>query len=85
MRPKNGFGTASLVHGVAAATAALTSPPTGQGITLSLILGILGIVFGCIGIQKAKAGYATNLPSAISGVAISPAAFLISLVAYWIV
>ena len=82
-KPRNGFGTSSLVLGVAAATAALCSPPVGQGITLSLILGVLGVVFGYIGIQKAKAGSATNLLSAIAGVTVSPAAFVISLVVYW--
>lgn len=81
-KPKNGFGTSSLVIGVAACTAAFCSPPGEGGWGASVVLGIIGLIFGCIGISKAKAGSATNLASAIAGVVTSPAAVVIAFGTY---
>lgn len=81
-RPRNGMGTSSLVIGVAACTAAFCSPPGEGAWGASVVLGILGLIFGCIGISRAKVGRATNLASAIAGVVTSPAAVVIAFGTY---
>lgn len=78
---KNGMGTSSLVIGVAAVTAALCSPPGAAGLGLAIVLGVLGTVFGCIGISRARSGIATNRASAIAGVVTSPASIVVAMIA----
>lgn len=79
-KPKNGMGTSSLVIGVAACTAAFCSPAGNAGV--AVVLAVLGLVFGCIGISRAKTGVATNTASAIAGVVTSPAAVVIAFVVH---
>lgn len=77
-KPKNGLGTSSLVLGTSAMTAAFCSPVSGDGVGVAFMLGVLGVVFGCIGITKARSGAATNMASAIAGLVLSPASVLVA-------
>lgn len=80
-KAKNGFGTSALVIGVAATTAGLSSPPGSAAITVALILGILGIIFGCLGISNARSHRANNGLSAIAGLITAAAGVVIALIA----
>lgn len=57
---RNGLGTAALVCGVIAIVMCWT-------VGLGIILGVLGIVFGIIGRQRATRGEATNGGAALAG------------------
>ena len=50
---RNGMGTAALILGILSVLLALT-------VTLGLILGVLAIVFGSVGVSRAKRGEASN-------------------------
>lgn len=68
-KPKNGFGTTGLVLGVAGLVC-LFSEYSGN----ALLAGVVGVVFGILGISRARSGEATNLGSAIAGTACSAVA-----------
>lgn len=74
-KPKNGFGTTGLVLGVAGVVC-LFSEYAGN----ALLAGIVGIIFGILGIGRARSHEATNLGSAIAGTACSAVAALFALV-----
>ncbi|MFE6484335.1 DUF4190 domain-containing protein [Streptomyces sp. NPDC057757] len=59
--PSNGMGTAALILGIASAVAFCVWP-------LTIVMGILGIVFGAIGRRKASRGEATNPGQALAGI-----------------
>lgn len=58
--PKNGLGTAALVLGIIGVVLSWT-------VYLGVILGALAIIFGGIGLGRAKRGEATNRGSAMAG------------------
>jgi hypothetical protein len=59
--PSNGMGTAGLVLGIIAAILFVLWP-------LSIVLGVLAVIFGLIGRAKARRGEATNPGQALAGV-----------------
>lgn len=59
--PKNGLGIAALVLGILAIATALFGGFPG------IILGILAIIFGAVGMGRAKKGRATNRGMALAG------------------
>ncbi|MFI8190354.1 DUF4190 domain-containing protein [Streptomyces sp. NPDC085946] len=59
--PSNGIGTAGLVLGIIAAAGFCLWP-------LAILLGVLGVVFGVIGRNKAARGEATNPGQALAGI-----------------
>ncbi|MEW2571123.1 DUF4190 domain-containing protein [Streptomyces liliiviolaceus] len=61
MAPSNGLGTASLVLGIVAAVGFCLWP-------VSLVCGILALVFGVIGRGRARRGQATNAGQALAGI-----------------
>lgn len=79
-KPKNGFGTSLLVIGVAACIATVCSPNASPGEGLAMLLGILGVVFGSLGIHSANGRMATNKASAVAGLVTSIAAPVIAVI-----
>ncbi|MEV7340040.1 DUF4190 domain-containing protein [Streptomyces sp. NPDC093544] len=61
MAPSNGMGTAALILGIASAALFCLWPVT-------VVMGILGVVFGAIGRRKASRGEATNPGQALAGI-----------------
>lgn len=59
--PSNGMGTAALILGIASAALFCMWP-------LTIVMGILGVVFGAIGRRKAGRGEATNGGQALAGI-----------------
>lgn len=78
--PKNGMGTSALVIGVAACTAVVSTSGAEHGAGSGFVLGVLGIIFGCIGISRANAHIATNKASAIAGLVTALAGTLLSVI-----
>ena len=74
--PRNGFGTTALVLGITGAVLALV-PIVG---VIAWPLVILGMIFGILGIQRARTGAATNRGAAIAGTATSALGLLICIV-----
>lgn len=72
-RWKNGMGTASLVLGILA-TAFAFLPIIG---VVAWPLGILGLIFGIVGLSRVKKGRADNKPIAIAGTICSALGLLI--------
>lgn len=58
--PRNGMGTAALVLGIIAVVLSVT-------VWGGVILGILAIIFGSVGMGRARRGEATNRGSAMAG------------------
>ena len=67
---KNGFGLAALVLGICS----FTSSPLFGGVAL----GVPGVFLGIMGIRKVKQSTASNMKSAVWGVALSVLSFVIS-------
>lgn len=68
-QPRNGMGTAALVLGIIGVALFWTiSPP--------FILGILAVVFGAVGLGRAKRGVASNRGSAVAGLVLGIVAVL---------
>jgi len=63
VKPKNGMGIASLVLGIVMIVLG--------ALPFIWITGVLGIIFGAIGINRAKSGQATNKTMAIWGLVLS--------------
>ncbi|MER7177240.1 DUF4190 domain-containing protein [Streptomyces mesophilus] len=63
MQPRNGLGTAALVTGIIGLVLAVTIVLFWVG----AILGVLGLVFGFIGMGRARRGEATNKGAALAG------------------
>ncbi|MBA2809316.1 DUF4190 domain-containing protein [Streptomyces sp. KM273126] len=61
LAPSNGMGIASLTLGIIAAVGFCMWP-------LSIVLGVLGVIFGVIGRAKAGRGEATNPGQALAGI-----------------
>ncbi|MEU0432192.1 DUF4190 domain-containing protein [Streptomyces sp. NPDC006290] len=59
--PSNGIGTAALVLGIIASILFFVWP-------LSIVLGVLAVIFGLVGRAKARRGEATNSGQALAGV-----------------
>jgi hypothetical protein len=59
--PSNGMGTAALVLGIIATVLFCVWP-------LSIVLGILAVIFGMVGRAKARRGEATNPGQALAGI-----------------
>ncbi len=57
-RPRNGFGIAALVLALCGLPTGFAQAPAGIG------LSILAIILGAIGVNRAKAGLATNMTMA---------------------
>jgi hypothetical protein len=74
--PKNGMGTAALVLGIPAIVLAFI-PIVGF---VSYPLAVLGIIFGLVGVPRAKKGHATNKGVAISGLIASVVGFALVIV-----
>lgn len=74
--PRNGFGTTALVLGITGAGFALV-PVVG---VIAWPLVILGLIFGVLGIQRARTGAATNKGAAIAGTATSAIGLLICII-----
>lgn len=70
--PSNGMGTAALVLGIVAAALFCMWP-------LSIISGILGVIFGVMGRAKAKRGEATNGGQALAGIICGAAGLVLSI------
>jgi uncharacterized protein YpuA (DUF1002 family) len=81
-KPKNGMGTSALVIGVAACTAAVCSPIGAGGSGAAILAGLIGTVFGSIGISRANEGVATNRASAIAGLVTSGGGPVIALIGF---
>lgn len=58
--PRNGLGTAALVLGIIGVVLSWT-------VYLGVILGVLAIIFGGVGLARAKRGEATNRGAAMAG------------------
>jgi len=71
VRPSNGTGTAALVLGIIGLLTAL--------FLFGGVLGVLAVVLGLIGINKAKRGEATNRGVAIGGVVTGALAIIVAL------
>lgn len=76
--PKNGLGTAGFVLGLLAALFAMI-PIIG---VIAWPLGILGLIFGLVGISRVSNGTATNKGLTIAGAVLSAVALVICMV--WI-
>ena len=78
-RPKNGFGTTGLVLGIIGAATGWLIPCMGW------ILGILAIIFGGMGIQRANKREATNKNAAIVGLVLGIVAIVVGTLAvsFW--
>jgi hypothetical protein len=74
--PKNGMGTAALVLGILAIVLAFI-PIVGF---FSYPLAVLGIVFGLVGVSRAKKRHATNKGVAISGLIASVVGFVLVII-----
>ncbi|WP_151775511.1 DUF4190 domain-containing protein [Streptomyces abyssomicinicus] len=59
-QPSNGMGVTSMVLGIVGVVFLCFWP-------LAILLGVLAIIFGAVGIQKAKRGEATNRGMAMAG------------------
>jgi uncharacterized membrane protein len=59
-QPSNGMGVTSMVLGIVGVVFLCFWP-------LAILLGILAIIFGAVGLQKAKRGEATNKGMAMAG------------------
>lgn len=81
-QPKNGMGTSALVIGVSACTAAVCSPIGAGGSGAAILAGVIGTVFGCIGISRANEGVASNRASAIAGLVTSGGGPVIALIGF---
>ncbi|MEV7392303.1 DUF4190 domain-containing protein [Streptomyces sp. NPDC091215] len=69
--PNNGLGTASLVTGIISAIGFCLVP-------VSLVMGVLAIVFGSIGRARVRRGEATNGGQALAGIICGSAGLVIS-------
>lgn len=69
-RPRNSMGTAALVLGIIGAVLFWT-------ISIAIILGILAIIFGGVGLNRARQGVATNRGSALAGLVLGIVALLV--------
>jgi hypothetical protein len=75
-RPKNGFGVASLVLGVASLVAAISF----LLFPLALIGGIVGAILGGVALARFGAGLATNRGQAVAGLVCSLLALALAIV-----
>jgi uncharacterized membrane protein len=81
MAPSNGLGTAGLVLGIIAAVGFCFWP-------VSLICGILAVIFGAVGRGKARRDEATNSGQALAGIicgAVGIALAIAFFVLFWFV
>jgi hypothetical protein len=77
--PRNGLGTASLVLGILAVVFC-------WAYWVGVVLGVLAIIFGGVGLARAKAGQATNRSSALAGLIlgiVAIAAFFVLVLLVW--
>lgn len=70
---RNGLGTAALVLGILSLPGIVT-------IVLGILLGLLAVIFGLIGMGRAKRGEATNGGSAIAGLVTGAIGLVVSVV-----
>ena len=75
-QPSNGLGTAGLVLGIIAVVFCWVP-------WLGVLLGVLTVIFGGVGIKKAKEGIATNRGSAIAGLVMGIIAIAVNVI-FWI-
>ncbi|MDI3387262.1 DUF4190 domain-containing protein [Streptomyces sp. B-S-A8] len=75
-QPQNGLGIAALVLGIIGAVLFFT-------VWGGVILGVLALIFGLIGLSKARKGMATNKGVALSGTVLGGVAIVLSVV--WLV
>lgn len=68
-RPRNGMGTAALVLGIIGVALFWT-------ISIAIVLGILAIIFGGVGMARARQGIATNRGPALTGLVLGIVALL---------
>lgn len=73
VQARNGLGVAALVLGILSLPAIFT-------IFLGIILGLLAVIFGLIGMGRAKRGEATNRGMAIAGVVTGAIGLVVSVV-----
>lgn len=71
--PSNGMGTAGLVLGIISAVIFCLWP-------VAIVVGVLAVIFGGIGMGKARRGEATNRGQALAGVICGAAGLVLSLV-----
>ncbi|MCL8017652.1 DUF4190 domain-containing protein [Streptomyces sp. AS02] len=71
--PSNGMGTAGLVLGIISAVIFCMWP-------VAIVVGVLAVIFGAIGMGKARRGEATNRGQALAGVICGVAGLVLSLV-----
>lgn len=70
--PSNGMGIAAMVLGIGAAALFCLWP-------LAILLGIMAVIFGCIGRAKARRGEATNPGHALAGIICGAAGVLLGI------
>jgi Na+/melibiose symporter-like transporter len=71
--PRNGLGTAGLVLGILAVLLCWT-------VVGGVLLGILAIVFGAVGRNRAKRAEATNGGAALAGIILGAAGLILAIV-----
>jgi membrane-bound ClpP family serine protease len=75
-QPRNGFGVAALVLGVASLVAAISF----LLFPLALIGGIVGAILGAVALSRQRAGLATNRGQALAGLICSLLALALAIV-----
>jgi hypothetical protein len=81
--PQNGFGIAAIVLGVLALGSVglgLTPVLPFVGLIVALLLGILALVFGLLGMARARRGLSTNKPLSVTGLVLGVIAMIASIV-----
>lgn len=72
--PKNGMGVSSLVLGIIGCIAAFVP----FLFWIAFVLAVLGLIFGPVGIARARQGTATNLGVAVAGTILSGVALVLA-------
>ena len=78
VQPKNGLGVAGMVCGIVGIVLAFIP----FAFFIALPLGLLAMVFGGIGIRRARRGEATNQGMAITGLITGLIALIVSIIAF---
>jgi hypothetical protein len=75
VQPRNGLGTAALVLGIIGAVVFLVP-------FLAWILGVLSLIFGCIGMSRVNRNIATNGGAAVAGIVLGVVSLVLGTVAF---
>lgn len=75
-QPQNGLGVTALVLGIIGAVTFFT-------VWMGIVLGVLALIFGLVGLSKARKGMATNKGVALAGTILGGIAVVVSVV--WLV